>query len=133
MFKISPVTFKATDEIVTKKVFLQVIQSLEAKKRRLAKQIDKNVDPKSKLTGQKYDREEALKQIITVIKKLWRLSGYEIPEEGVDKCCKKENAGIFNSISKAVGLAKDKEGEHDEHKEMWSYLDTKEMAVYKGW
>jgi len=66
-----------------------VIQSLEAKKRRLAKQIDKNVDPKATLTGQKWNREQALKQVVMTIKKLWKLSGYEIPEEAQDQCCKK--------------------------------------------
>lgn len=66
------------------------------------------------------------------IKKLWKLSGYDIPEEAQDKCCKK--TGILAGIGKAVGLGGAKEeGEHDEHKDLYAYLDTKEMAPYKGW
>jgi hypothetical protein len=29
--------------------------------------------------------------------------------------------------------AKDNDGEHNDHKEMYEYLDSKEMAVYRGW
>ena len=90
------------------------------------------MDPKATLTGQKWNRELALKQVVSTVKKLWKLSGYEIPEEVEDKCCKK--TGIFEKVGNAVGLggAKD-DGEHEEHKDMFAYLDTKEMKIYKGW
>lgn len=39
----------------------------------------------------------------------------------------------MGKIGKAVGLGAKEEGEHEEHKDMYAYLDSKEMKIYKGW
>ena len=90
------------------------------------------MDPLGKLTGQKYDREEALRQVMMSIKKLWRLSGYDIPEEAQDHCCK--NTGAISKMGNMLGFGGGKaDSEHEDHKEMFKCLDSKEMEVYRGW
>jgi len=65
------------------------------------------------------------------IRKLWRLSGYDIPEEAKDHCCK--NEGAMAKMGNMLGLGKKADQDHEDHKEIFKYLDSKEMAVYRGW
>ena len=69
-------------------------------------------------------------QVELCMKKLWRLSGYSIPKEEEDSCCKKR--GALARLGGLVG-AGGADGEHKEHKDAYALCDSGDYKAYRGW
>jgi len=82
------------------------------------------------MTGQKYKISEAEMQVDLCMKKLWRLSGFEIPKEEEDSCCA-HNKGTLARLGSLVGAAFS--SEHKEHKDAFALCDSSAYKPYKGW
>ena len=59
--------------------------SLKNKKEKVEREFKRTLDPKAQYTGQKYHKDEALKQLDSVIFDLERLYKYKKPTEGSDQ------------------------------------------------
>jgi hypothetical protein len=62
------------------------------------------------------------------MKMLWKLSGFTIPKEAEDHCCKSK--GMFN-IGSLIGSSPS--GNHKLHSEAMAKCDSSEFKQYKGW
>lgn len=88
---------KSKDEEQTKNAFDSIIKSLELKKSEIDKEFKRTTDDKASLVGQKYNKDEALKQIQTFIDELRRIGGFPIPGEEEEK--KKERETAMENLS----------------------------------
>ena len=71
-------TLKGSDEETMTTVYRDVIMSLHSKKSRLIRQFKNNVDPKATITGQKYQKQDALNQLNGAMTYFRRLSGCDL-------------------------------------------------------
>jgi hypothetical protein len=92
LFKFDGAETKSTDEEQTKNAFDSIIKSLELKKSEIDKEFKRTTDDKANLVGQKYNKDEALKQIQTFIDELRRIGGFPIPGEEEDKKKERDEA-----------------------------------------
>ena len=81
LFQIHNVEGKAKSEENMHVCYIGVLCSLVLKKMRLEAKFSRVTDTKARLTGQKYDREDALRQLERAIRALRELSGIKGGDE----------------------------------------------------
>lgn len=86
-YPICPETFKVTVDgnEQMQDLYNEVILSLKNKKEKVEREFKRTLDPKAQYTGQKYHKDEALKQLDSVIFDLERLYKYRRPTESSDQ------------------------------------------------
>ena len=130
VYKISHKDLKALNEESARYIFGLVITSLHFRKKMLEKvNPDKRntekkiiIDPLSTMTGQKYLLHDAEMQTDLAMKMLWKLSGFEIPKEEQDSCCKSKGLFALGSL-----ISSGPSGDHKLHAEAMARCDTSEF------
>ena len=72
-------------------------------------------------------------QLELCMKKMWRLSGFDIPKDEEDSCCNHAGKGALARLGSLVGAGGTARDEHKEHKEAFALCDSSEYKQYKGW
>ena len=97
-----------------------MLEKVNPDKRNTEKKII--IDPLSTMTGQKYLIHDAEMQTDLAMKMLWKLSGFEVPKEEQDNCCKSKGLFALGSL-----INSGPSGDHKLHAEALAKCDTSEF------
>jgi len=62
-----------------KKAFQEITDSLKAKQAKVKREFERTIDKKAQITGQRYTKDEAEKQIVKALAMLNKFYNYEPP------------------------------------------------------